>query len=1085
MALSNRDRVGQGLEQLAKGLVPFVDEHVADLPQDDDGDTWAPVLLLKVIIENSVFADFLSTTEIAFAAELHGVAVRLADSAHTAPFNEADTLRTLDTAVRLLRAVGAVPEAAAVERSLLDFQQLAAERRSRKVERVSVILPGMEGLGLKPWREVITPHRDIIAGNFNASQFAANLYNVVNEKATREYLDPAEFFHRTYLTEGLKDLLTRAIRRVSGDANASPIINLQTNFGGGKTHSMLALYHIFSDTETSKYPQEVQELADGIDLRELGQRVRRVVISGQDLSPKLGVPKEDGTTVKTLWGEIAWQLGGRAAYDRLAGADETGTNPGDVIQNIIEEHSPCLILIDEWVAYARQLYNNDKLPAGTFDAQFTFAQRLTEAVSAVPGAMLAVTIPASDTEVGGTNGKEALERLQNLVRRVADPWKPATSKESFEIVRRRLFQDVDGEGEAHIAAVARRFVTFYAEHHGEFPPACATESYEADIRAAYPIHPELFQRLYDDWSTLERFQRTRGVLSLMSNVIQVLWEAKDASPMIMPATVPLLETRVGGQLDQYLDDTWAPIISRDVEGPDSTPAEVDRDRPLYGQRSLTERLARTIFIGSAATLKTPNKGIGPQRIWLGTAVPGEPIGHFGSALHLLAERATYLYTENDRYWYDTAQSVTKTVREHAERLRDQPERVWQELTERLRQASGSRRGSFAAVHPCPTDSSEIPDEDRVRLVIIHPDHSHRRGNANSTAMEFARDALRNRGNVARRHSNMLVFLAGDTERMLDLEDAARDFLAWKEVAEHVDDMNLAGSQQRRVRERRQAAHRSLDQVIGDTYTWTLVPDQPDGGKPAVMSAIRTDSASAGLVERVSERLIREGKLAERHAPQNIRFVLREKLSGVWERKGSISVGELWALYARYSYMPRLRDRSVLVTGIREVLGVRAWENDGFALATSVNGEFKGLAVPGTGDVFGEITDGALLVVPELALRQRSRQEAEAGTTEASAAEATGTTVTLDAASGAGTTAPFGNNEVSRFFGLLRISGERYGKAFKDVQLEILPHLDDPDTELEITVEIKARRDGGFSDEKQRIVKENAQVLKFKQAEFEN
>ena len=327
--------------------------------------------------------------------------------------------------------------------------------------------------------------------------------------------------------------------------------------------------------------------------------------------------------------------------------------------------------------------------------------------------------------------------------------------------------------------------------------------------------------------------------------------------------------------------------------------------------------------------------------------------------------------------------------------------------------------------------------------------------------------------------------------MLDLEDAARDFLAWKEVAEHVDDMNLAASEQRRVRERRQGANRSLDQIIGDTYTWTLVPDQPDGGKPAVMSAIRTDSASAGLVERVSERLIRDGKLAERHAPQNIRFVLREKLSGVWERKGSISVGELWSLYTRYSYMPRLRDRSVLVTGIREVLGLRAWENDGFALATSVNGEFNGLAVPGSGDVFGEITDGTLLVVPELALRQRIRQEVVTVTAEAQlngTTDSTATTGTADAASGsgrAGTTAPFGKNEVSRFFGLLRISGERYGKAFKDLQLEILPHLDDPDTELEITVEIRARRDGGFSDEKQRIVKENAQVVKFEQAEFEN
>ena len=153
-----------------------------------------------------------------------------------------------------------------------------------------MVLPGTEGLGLKPWRQVITPHRDILEGNFNASQFAANLYNVVNGKATREYLDPVEFFRRTYLTEGLRNLLEQAIRRVSGDMNASPVINLQTNFGGGKTHSMLALYHIFSATPADEYPQDVQDLADGVDLESSASRVRRVVISGQDLAP------EEGTT---------------------------------------------------------------------------------------------------------------------------------------------------------------------------------------------------------------------------------------------------------------------------------------------------------------------------------------------------------------------------------------------------------------------------------------------------------------------------------------------------------------------------------------------------------------------------------------------------------------------------------------------------------------------------------------------------------------------------------------------------------------------------------------------------------------------
>lgn len=1075
MTLSNRDRVGRGLDLLARGLTQFVAKHTPAYGGVSDVASF-----LRIITDDGTFSDSLSRSEVGFASELLDVVTRFTDE--SSAFTEPDTQRILDTIVRLLRAIGAVPEAEDADASLSEFLRLAAGR-SKRVDRSSVVLPGMEGLGLKPWREVITPHRDIREGNFNASQFAANLYNVVNGKATPEYGDPREFFRRTYLTEGLKDLLGRAIRRVSGDPNASPVINLQTNFGGGKTHSMLALYHIFSALSAAEYPQEVQELADGVDLRQLGSRVRRVVVSGQDLSPELGTT-HDGVHVNTLWGEIAWQLGGQAAFDRLARADETGISPGrEALESIITDHSPCLILIDEWVAYARQLYGNHSLHAGTFDTHFSFVQVLLDAVSAIPGAMLAVTIPASDIEVGGTNGQEALRRLQHLVRRVGEPWKAATSKESFEIVRRRLFEDVNAEGHAEIAGIARRFTRFYGEHRGEFPSECAVADYEEEIKAAYPIHPELFKRLYDDWSTLERFQRTRGVLSLLSNAIQVLWDAKDASPMIMPATVPLSAPGVGGQLAQYLDETWAPIIDRDVEGRDSTPAAVDRDRPLYGQRSITERLARAIFIGSAATVRTPNKGIEKQRIWLGTGVPGDTTGHFESALHLLAERATYLYTEGDRYWYDVAQSVTKTVRDIADGLVGEQEKVWQEVAARLRVATERGRGSFTGVHPCPTDTAEIPDEDRVRLVIVHPEHAHKRGDVNSAAMDFARDAVRNYGNVARKRPNMIVFLAADLDKLADLMSAGRDFYAWRYVHDHVRDMGLSAFEERLVGERRGRASKLFDQLLGETYSWTLVPDQPDGGKPAMMTAIRTDSSTLGLVERVSDRLIRDGKLADRQAPQNIRLVLRQKLSGVWEAKGSISVYELWGLYTRYTYMPRLRDRSVLVNGIRAVLGLESWESEGFALATSVeDSRFQGLAIPGPRALFGDITDATLLVVPELALRQRPRQEAGVPAGEGPEDVTSGRD---NGPSGRGAPGPPAKKRVSNFFGLLRIRGDRYGKAFKDLQLEILPHLDDPETELDITVEIRAHRGGGFSEEKRRIVIENGRVLKFEQVDFES
>ena len=258
-----------------------------------------------------------------------------------------------------------------------------------------------------------------------------------------------EFFRRTYLTEGLKDLLLRTARRIGGDMNASPVVNLQTNFGGGKTHSMLALWHLLSGTELTEYPDELQKLLAGHDIGALG-RSR----GGSRWSATTSRPGRARSSARRHAREDAVGRAGlaarRGARRRCRGArgirDRRGrrrdpVNPGAALRPADRAYAPCLILIDEWVAYARQLYGRDDLDGGTFDTQFTFAQTLTEAVKAVPGAMLVVSIPASSespseeeaetralptSRSAGMNGREALARLQQVIRRIADQWRPAT-----------------------------------------------------------------------------------------------------------------------------------------------------------------------------------------------------------------------------------------------------------------------------------------------------------------------------------------------------------------------------------------------------------------------------------------------------------------------------------------------------------------------------------------------------------------------------------------------------------------------------------------------------------------------------------
>lgn len=1115
MATTNRERVGRGFEYLAAGLEPFVDQLMSASAHGGQGDWLAliaardtarhgsalrlsksdPALLLRVLTEErAVFGSRLSRTEQAMASELRETRNRWA---HNDPFTSDDTYRALDSMERLLVFAGAADQAEEVRRQRLDHQRMQYETETRKAVRAASAV-SVPGTGVRPWRDVITPHPDVAAGQFNASEFAADLFKVAQGQSTDEYVDPVQFFRRTYLTEGLRDLLGRGARRLSGDLNASPVINLQTNFGGGKTHSMLALYHLASGRRLRDYPQEVQDAVAGADPTALG-KVRRVSLVGNHLSP--GSPTvHDGTEVFTLWGELAWQLGGREAYDLVADADRTGTNPGAALSTLISTYAPCLILIDEWVAYARQLYGRDDLRAGTFDTQFTFAQTLTEVVKSVPGALLVISIPASsesstdgepsassDLEVGGAHGLEALRRLQNVVRRVADQWRPASAQESFEIVRRRLFAEPDAEARQHIAAVARQFRQFYADHRGEFPRECAEVAYEERIKAAYPVHPELFDRLYEDWSTLERFQRTRGVLRLMSTVIHALWSAGDAGPLVMAGSVPLDAPAVSDELTQYLADRWRPIIDADIDGEGSVPARIDAERQTFGQRSLTRRIARTVFLGSAPTLQTAHKGVERQNVWLGVAVPGDTVGNFGSALDLLSQRATYFNVAGTRYWFDTQVTLNRTAQDLAERLREHPDEVWAELCRRLA-AERAGRGDFAAVHPCPQDSAAVPDTEEAKLVVVHPRHVHGKGRTESDAMKFAQRCLDTRGSSQRVNRNALVFLAADEARYDELADATRDFLAWDDICQRSDELDLTPQRKAQAQERRKQADGTVALRIPATYIWALVPEQPDPARPMQWQAVKSEGSQERLADRVTAKLRQAGALATTYGARNVRMDLDGPLAATWQ-DGHVSVGDLWSYYRRYPYLTRLRDRSVLEQALRAGLDDVFWEQEGFALAEGFDTDaelYVGLATyPGS---FAQLQDSVLVVHPVLAAAQQSGrpkpgQELD-GDGEGPQPPPNGG---AGQDGGPGPVPPPGPSPIveRRFYGVVTIDPERYGRDFTKVAQEVLQHLAAvAGTELEVQVEITARNTAGFPADKVRVVSENAATMKFEPFGFE-
>lgn len=1127
MAMNNRERVGKAFDLLSEGLRDEVDEVMTKVYDTADWpEAWAKadaqrrggpqrtltkhdvqVQLRAITEEGYHFKDVLSRAQQGFASELRETRNHWA---HNEPFSSDDTSRALDTIERLLQAVGSVDSANDVRKIRLDLQRTVYEDQTRKqAKRVKVSLD--PGSGLRPWREVIQPHDDVARGAFTASEFAADLHLVRTGQATSpEYGNPVEFFTRTYLTEGLRDLLSRALRRMNGEAGASPVVNLQTNFGGGKTHSMLALYHLFSGTPTKDFPQELQDLIAANGNSNLGTLdVKRVALVGTYLKAGSPILKDDGTEVNTLWGELAWQLGGREAYDMIAEDDRAGTNPGEALRTVIERYSPALILIDEWVAYARQLVTDKELPSGSFETQFTFAQSLTEIVRSVPGVMLVVSIPASDTgtagsgsdiEIGGANGQLALERLQNVIRRVADQWRPSSKDESFEIVRRRLFQEPNAEGLTTISAVARSFADLYRNNTALFPREAASSNndYEKRIRASYPLHPELLDRLYEDWSTLERFQRTRGVLKLVSSIVHELWASNDTSPLILPGNVPLDATTVNTDLTQYLEDQWKPIIDSDIDGPGSTAQQIDLDRPNLGQRFVTQRIARSIFIGAAPRINSTRKGLDKQYLWLGTAIPNDALGNFGSAIELLAQRSTYFYEEQGHYWFDTQPSVTKTANDYAERLREDVETVWNEISRRL-QGQEKARGVFDRVHVAPSSSADIPDLEDTRLVIAHPRHSRRKQDgADSATHVWVRDAIESKGASQRIHRNTLIFLLADKGQLESLEAATRSYLGWKKVQATGDSLNLSTQQRNQTDDWVRRLDQTVSDRIRDTFIWAVYPEQFDPAKPFELVADRVpDSSGRSLAERVSAKLAREDQLVTDFGAPILGATLHNELGAFWRDAGEISVGELWGYFTRYTYLPRLVRREVLDDAIQKAVTTVLVRGECFGIATSKDtesGRYRGLMVPPMDSASIQVTDSTLLVDVEKANKQieadnEAAREAAAQQTQETQ-ESTETAGSMDFArtekpksetDGRATLSSVESEieaALARFFGSVKIDPDRYSRDIGNVTREVIDRLSGAGAHLEITIDIQATKPGGFEEAEIRTIRENTRVLKF-------
>lgn len=1100
MKTSNLDRIGKGLRILLAGLSPYVkrqlkavygnnwwsqgvDPHVGRMlelksrlakAKDDDARFELLDIATLLTIVNNVWGDAfqadLGHAGRSYVNELRDVRNKWA---HQDAITLDDTHRAFDTMTRLLEMVAAPQRTETLEMA----RKLRAEITAHDKASQPILMPTASGAlsSLKPWREVATPHPDVSAGRYQQAEFAADLFQVITGRASSEYADPKEFFRRTYFTEGLSLLLGRAWLRLNG-SGGDPVVELQTNFGGGKTHSLLALYHLFGGKiKIGEVPGLENVTAHAKPTPSNLSVANRAVLACNSLSVDTPWKKPDGSEIHTLWGEMAWQLGGVEGFALIAEADRQAVSPGsEKLTLLFEKFSPALVLIDEWVVYARQLIGKEGLPGGTFDANMSFVQALTEAAKAAGNTLVVAAIPASDAEVGGENGRVALERIRNVFGRVEAIWKPATAEEAFEIVRRRLFEPLSERALLDRDAICRAYAEFYRENRGDFPPECRESVYEERLRAAFPIHPELFDRLYQDWSTLERFQLTRGVLRLMASVTYELWVRGDQSLLVMPGNLPLDSQSVRTEFTRHLPDGWSAVLDKDIDGPTSQPFAMDRENPNLGRYSACRRVARTIFVGSAPTTAAQKvRGLEEVRVKLGCAQPGETIATFGDALRRL-EQLTYLYTDGSRYWFDTRPTITRIAADRSAQYERRPELVHDEIIRRVREAVKRDRGEFAGVHTIPSDSGDVPDETSCRLVILGPKHTHRSRNGESKALSAAQEILEQRGNSPRHYRNALVFLAPDADRLSDLEQAVRSWLAWTSIKQEEEQLNLDATQKRQALRQIQNSEDTIVERIRETFCYLLVPTQ-EGTEAMEWQTSRLQGDN--LVGRASRKLINDQEMIITWSPALLKMELDKWL---WKDRPHLSVKQLWEYLAQYLYLSRLRDEQTLVQAIREGVGSLTWK-DYFAYAAAVrdDGRYVGLAV----GVHPTITlDGtSVLVKPEIAQKQRDEDLAEQEKFYQPVTE--GQDAHIGEGSAIEIEAP--PTVIRRFHGSVDLDPTRVGRDAGRIADEVLAHLTSlVGAKAKISLEIEVEVPNGIAEDRVRIVSENCNTLKFKGHGFE-
>ena len=610
-----------------------------------------------------------------------------------------------------------------------------------------------------PFHTIAVPHRDILEGRLTMEVFAADLWEVFRGTAPDEYKDPTQFFQKTYQTDGLKNLLSIVEGRLNG-RGGDPVIQIQTPFGGGKTHALIAMYHKASEWN-----------------------VQKVVLVGTPMKAS-----------DTLWGMLEKQLTGKVArFDGL-------TSPGrDALYQLLSENQPVLILMDEVLEYMTKAAG---VPVGnsTLASQtLAFMQELTEAAAILERVALAVTLPSGTMEHYDQGAEQLFRQLGHVVGRVEKIYTPVQEHEITEVIRRRLFSQIN---KTRAGGAIRDFMD-YAGVESILPPGTEPSEYRKRFEAAYPFQPEAIDVLYQRWGSFPSFQRTRGVLRLLSFVIYSLKEA--AIPYISLADFDLSVQEIRQELLKHIGGEYDSVIAADITGEDAGAKKVDVGLgDAYKGLKLGSRATTTVFLYSfsGGTEKGANLG----EIKRSATTMGNPSSVLTEAVEGLQEKLFYLQHESGRSYFTNQPNLNSILLTRMENIN---ERALDEFEETELKKNLSRGGLKTFVWSM--DGSDIPDDAELKLIILKKRDD-----------RLMKDTLETKGKTPRVNRNTLFFLTPLEHEAAGFYSQLRKIIAYGDIRGDKT-LNLSAEQQKEVRTELKKATDELNDRLRRYYRTVFIP----------------------------------------------------------------------------------------------------------------------------------------------------------------------------------------------------------------------------------------------------------------------